>query len=82
MAKWEVSDELDARVREHTGGDVSTYIEQLVTNQLDLEGDPALQAELIACARRGYADMDAGRVRDGHDVIQELAKKHNLTPPK
>lgn len=81
MAKWEVSDELDARVREHAGGDVRKYIEQLVSSQLDLEDDPALQAEMIACAERGYADMDAGRVRDGDEVMQELAKKHGLTPP-
>ena len=81
MAKWEVSDELDARVRKRSGGDVGAYIEQLVSNQLDLEDDPALQAELIACAKRGYADLDAGRVRDADDVVKELAKKHGLTEP-
>ena len=82
MAKWEVSDELDARVRERSGGDVDAYIEQLVSSQLDLEDDPAVQAELIARTKQGYADIDAGRVRDGREVMNELAKKHGLTPPE
>lgn len=81
MAKWEVSDELDARVRERAGGDVEAYIEQLVKNQLDLEDDPALQAELIARTRRGHADADAGRVRDAREAMNGLARKHGLTPP-
>lgn len=82
MAKWEVSDELDARVRQRTGDDVRAYIEQLVTSQLDLEDDPALQTELIARTKQGYADLDAGRVRDAREAMDELAKKHGLTRPQ
>lgn len=82
MAKWDVSDELDARVRERVVGDVGAYVEQLVAGQLDFEDDPELQAELIARTKRGHADADAGRVRDARDVMNDLAEKHGLTPPE
>lgn len=43
--------------------------------------DARLQSELVEKTKRGLADADAGRVRDGHEVMTELAKKHGLTPP-
>lgn len=82
MAKWEVSDELDARVRERSGENVGAFIEQLVSSQLDLEDDPAIQAELIARTKQGYADVDAGQIHDGREAMTGLAKKHGLTPPR
>jgi len=82
MAKWNVSDELDARVRERVGDDVGSYVEQLVAGQLDLEDDPELQAELIARTTRGHADADEGRVHDARDAMNDLASKHGLNLPE
>ncbi|MBI1369098.1 MAG: hypothetical protein GC162_10645 [Planctomycetes bacterium] len=80
MAKWEVPDELDARVREHVGSDVAAYVTQVISGQLDFEDDPGVRAELIERTRQGIAD--AGRVRDARAAMQDLANKHGLTPPQ
>ena len=82
MAKWTVTDELDARVREHVGdGEVNRYVEQIIAGQLDYEETPELRTQLTARTRRGIADAEAGRVRDAREVMRALADKHGLTPP-
>ncbi|MBI1336998.1 MAG: hypothetical protein GC164_08560 [Phycisphaera sp.] len=81
MAKWEVPDDLDARVRKHVDGDVAAYVAQVVSDQLDLEDDPDVHAELLVRTQRGLADAKAGKVRDAHEAMNELAKKHSLVPP-
>ena len=80
MAKWNVPDELDARVRERVGDDVESYVAQVINGHLDLEDDPDVQAELIASTRRGIEDADAGKVKDARLAMKEIAEKHGITP--
>jgi predicted transcriptional regulator len=46
-----------------------------IENQSDEEREETLEA-----IRRGFADIEAGRVRPAREALEELRKKHNLPP--
>ncbi len=35
--------------------------------------------ETLGAIRRGFADLEAGRVRPARDAVSELRRKHNLS---
>ena len=81
MAKWNVSDELDARLRSYlagTGRDVKTFVEQLVQNQLDYEDDPEYRTDVLASINRGVDDVKAGRVQDAREAMREIAAEKQI----
>lgn len=66
--------------------------EQLATDGADLTVDEALalweyenspeveREETIQAIRRGFADIEAGRVRPAEDFDREFRQKHGLPP--
>ena len=82
MAQWNVSDELDARLRtylDEEGGDVTSFVEQAVADQLRYESDPEYRAQTLDKIRRGMAEIDAGNgVRD-KDALRRIARNHGLS---
>jgi predicted transcriptional regulator len=44
-------------------------------NQTDEEREETLRS-----IRRGFADVEAGRVRPAREALEELRRKHNLPP--
>jgi predicted transcriptional regulator len=73
MAEWHVSDELDARLRAHVDGDVNEYVEQIITEQLDYEEDPAYRAAVDEQIKASLADIEAGRVVDARQAMRKIA---------
>jgi hypothetical protein len=73
MADWHVSDELDARLRDHIDGDVNAYVEQVIADQLDAEGDPAYRAAVEVQIAASLADIDAGRTQDARQAMRQIA---------
>ncbi len=49
-------------------------VDWAIENQTDQEREETLQA-----IRRGFADLEAGRVRPAREAIQELRRKHNFS---
>jgi len=81
MAKWNVPDDLDARVQSHVkqhGGDVADFITRAVAGQLAYEDDTALQAEITSSIKRGIADVEAGRTRPAKQALREIADELNI----
>lgn len=66
--------------------------EQLANGGADLTVDEALglwdyenqdeaeRADTLQAIRRGFADIEAGRVRPAREALEELRRKHNLPP--
>ncbi len=46
-----------------------------IENQTEQEREDTLQA-----IRRGFADIEAGRVRPAREALAEIRRKHNLPP--
>ncbi len=85
MASWEVSDELDARLRsflEKRGGDVTAFVEQVIGKQLDYEGDPDFHQDVEERIRRGMEDVEAGRVVNAKDAMREIADEYGFRLPE
>lgn len=79
MANWRISDELDARLRQRLGdADVVEYVEQLITDQLDFEDDPATRAEVDAQIKASLADIEAGRVIDAREAMRQIAREKGI----
>ncbi len=61
------------------GGAEMTLEEALVQwdieNQTDQEREETLEA-----IRRGFADIEAGRMRPAREALREIRRKHNLPP--
>jgi hypothetical protein len=82
MAKWHVSDKLDARLRAHVGGDVNEYVEQIITAQLDAEDDPAYRAAVNEQIETSLADIEAGRVQDARQAMRDIAAAKGIKPDR
>lgn len=79
MATWNVSDELDARLRQRLGGEnVAKYVETFFTDYLNYEEDPAYRAEVDAQIEASEADIDAGRVTEARDAIRSIARQKGI----
>lgn len=79
MANWQVSDELDARLRDRLGdGDVSAYVEHVIAEQLAFEDDPATQADIEHQISASEADIEAGRVGDARKTMRRIADNKNI----
>ena len=46
-----------------------------IENQTEREREETLEA-----IRRGFADIEAGRVRPAREALEEIRRKHNLPP--
>ncbi len=46
-----------------------------IENQTDQEREETLEA-----IRRGFADIEAGRVRPAREALEEIRRKHHLPP--
>lgn len=78
MAEWHVSDELDARLRARVDGDVIKYVEQILTDQLDLEDDPAYRAAVDQQIKASLADVQAGRMQDAREAMRKIASEKGV----
>jgi len=61
------------------GGNGLTLDEALLDWEIENQGDEE-RADTIAAVRRGFEDIDAGRVRPAREALEELRRKHNLPP--
>ena len=61
------------------GGDVSTYVEQLVQDHLAFELDPAVQAVLLTKTRQGLAELDAGLGMDAQASMRTIADEFEIS---
>lgn len=79
MATWTVSDELDERLRKRLGGgDVATYVEMLLTDQLNYDEDPAYRPEVQAQIDASEADIAVDRVTEARRAMRSIARQHGL----
>ncbi len=78
MAQWHVSDKLDARLRAHVDGDVNEYVERIITDQLDVEDDPAYRVAVDEQIKASLADVEAGRVQDARQAMREIAAEKGI----
>ncbi|MFW5681543.1 MAG: hypothetical protein ACOC1G_00920 [Phycisphaeraceae bacterium] len=79
MATWTVSDELDARLRKKVGErDVASYVETLLTDQLNCEEDADYRNEVQAQLDASEADIAAGRVTEARDAMRRIAHQHGV----
>ncbi len=60
------------------GETVPTVDEVLARWEYENESE-AERDETLNAIRRGFADLDAGRVRPARDAVAELRRKHNLS---
>jgi predicted transcriptional regulator len=83
MVEWNipVPDDLDSRVRSYLdkhGSELVDFVSRAVSEQLAYEDDIAFQAEITNRIKCGMADVDAGRVRDASEAMNEIAATHKL----
>ena len=75
MATWHVSDELDARLREHLhGGDPGDYVEQLIANQLTYEQELAAAKRI----KQGFDEIDRGEGINARDSMRQIADEFGI----
>jgi len=79
MATWTVNDELDARLRDRVGGDVSAYVEQVITDHLAIEDDPAFRAESDEQIRRSVQELDSGEGVDARGAMKQIADDFGIS---
>ena len=60
------------------GETVPTVDEVLARWEYETEGDEERE-ETLAAIRRGFADVEAGRVMPARETVAELRRKHNLS---
>jgi predicted transcriptional regulator len=61
------------------GGSNLTLEEALVHWEIENQSEEERE-ETLEAIRRGFADIEAGRVRPAREALEELRKKHNLPP--
>ena len=76
-----IPDELEARVRSHLssrGEDLASFTARAFDEQLALDNDPLLQAELVRQTRAAKNEIDAGRGTDAREAMREIAAEKGL----
>ena len=76
-----IPDELDARVRSHLnarGEDLAAFTARAFDEQLAVDEDPILQAELVRQTGRAKEEIDAGRGIDARQAMREIAASKGL----
>ena len=61
------------------GGSAMTLEEALSLWEYENSPDEE-RGETLEAIRRGFADIEAGRVRPAREALEELRRKHNLPP--
>ena len=77
----QIPDELDARLRSHltaNGEDLASFTARAFDELLSVDEDPVLHAELMRRTRRGFEDVDAGRVVDARQAMREIAAEKGI----
>ena len=70
-------DFLDAKLS--NGGNGLTLEEALVHWEIENQTEHE-RGETLEAIQRGFADIEAGRVRPAREALEELRRKHNLPP--
>jgi predicted transcriptional regulator len=81
MAQVNIPDELVQRVQSHLkthGEDLATFTARAFDEMLSIDEDPLLHAELVSKTRRGFEDVDAGRVVDARQAMREIAAEKGI----
>ena len=76
-----IPDELEARVRSYLharGEDLASFTARAFDEQLALDDDPVLQAELVDQTRRAKAEVDAGQGIEARDAMCQIAAAKGL----
>ena len=77
----QIPDDLDARVRSHIdarGEDLATFTARAFDEQLSVDADPVLQAELVRQTRQAKGEVDAGHGVDARQAMREVAASKGL----
>ena len=76
-----IPDELDARVRSHInarGEDLASFTARAFDEQLALDADPILQAELVRQTRQAKQEIDSGHGIDARQAMRAIATSKGL----
>jgi hypothetical protein len=76
-----IPDDLHARVRSHLsarGEDLAAFTARAFDEQLALDEDPILQAELVRKTRQAMNEINAGQGLDARQAMREIAADKGL----
>ncbi|XAL98932.1 hypothetical protein OT109_15260 [Phycisphaeraceae bacterium D3-23] len=77
-----IRDGLDAQQK----ADIIEWLTELASQVTDdahaIDDDPAIHTQAVRRAKRGMAEVVAGRGVDGHEVMRRIAEKNGFTLPR
>ena len=76
-----IPDDLDARVRSHLsarGEDLASFTARAFGEQLALDEDPILQAELVRKTRQAMAEISGGQGVEARQAMRQVAADKGL----